>query len=196
MNRENTPEINAGSMADIAFLLLIFFLVTTTLQVDSGIQRKLPEKQAINNPIVIKDRNYLEININANNQLFIGETIIPIENLRALVLDFIDNGGGFDSKNKPCDWCNGNRSPKLSDHPTKAFITIKPARETAYKTYINVLDIINSVYMQLRNQLALNQFNTSYANLESQLKTTENEQETVEKIEFIRERYPILISDL
>jgi len=196
MKRFNIPEINAGSMADIAFLLLIFFLVTTTLNVDSGIPRKLPEKQAITTPIIIKDKNFLEININNKNELFIGERTVLIEDLNNIVLDFIDNGGGFDKNNKACNWCNGSKNPKLSDHPTKAFIAIKPARETEYKTYIQVLDIVNSVYMQLRNQLSLSEFNTTYSSLETQLNSNVNNEERKKKVEFIREKYPLLVSDL
>ena len=70
MARKELPEINAGSMADIAFLLLIFFLVTTTMDVDSGISRKLSEKPPENyDPPVVKMKNIFEININRNDQL-------------------------------------------------------------------------------------------------------------------------------
>ncbi len=65
MSKKENPEINAGSMADIAFLLLIFFLVTTTMDIDSGIFRKMPEKIS-SKPIIIKDKNILEVNLNKN----------------------------------------------------------------------------------------------------------------------------------
>ena len=61
----DTPEINAGSMADIAFLLLIFFLGTTTMDIDTGISRKLPEKQPEDvEPPILKEKNVFEVNIN------------------------------------------------------------------------------------------------------------------------------------
>ena len=77
MARRETPEINAGSMADIAFLLLIFFLVTTTMDVDSGISKKLSEKPPKDYvPPVIKQKNIFEVNINRNNELLVeGETM-------------------------------------------------------------------------------------------------------------------------
>ena len=59
MAKRDLPEINAGSMADIAFLLLIFFLVTTTMDVDTGISRKLPEKQDDVEPPILKEKTYL-----------------------------------------------------------------------------------------------------------------------------------------
>ena len=71
MSRKKTPEINAGSMADIAFLLLIFFLVTTTMDTDSGIIRKIPKKEKIADNILIKEKNILEVNINLKNELFV-----------------------------------------------------------------------------------------------------------------------------
>ena len=76
MSRKKSPEINAGSMADIAFLLLIFFLVTTTMNVDAGISKKIPEKITHETPINIKEKNILEVNINFNNQLFVDGKII------------------------------------------------------------------------------------------------------------------------
>ena len=70
MARRETPEINAGSMADIAFLLLIFFLVTTTMNVDSGISKKLSEKPPPDyKPPVIKEKNIFEVNINRNKKI-------------------------------------------------------------------------------------------------------------------------------
>ncbi len=59
MSRKESPEINAGSMADIAFLLLIFFLVTTTMNVDAGINRKIPKKEQNSSRLTIKDKNIL-----------------------------------------------------------------------------------------------------------------------------------------
>ena len=59
MARRSAPEVNAGSMADIAFLLLIFFLVTTTIETDSGINRKLPPTDEIEDPPIIKERNII-----------------------------------------------------------------------------------------------------------------------------------------
>ena len=61
MGRRSAPEVNAGSMADIAFLLLIFFLVTTTIETDSGINRKLPPMEEIIDPPIIKERNIFDL---------------------------------------------------------------------------------------------------------------------------------------
>ena len=70
MGRRSAPEVNAGSMADIAFLLLIFFLVTTTIETDSGINRKLPPMEEIIDPPIIKERNIFTVVVNKNNQIF------------------------------------------------------------------------------------------------------------------------------
>ena len=95
MARRETPEINAGSMADIAFLLLIFFLVTTTMNVDSGISKKLSEKPPPDyKPPVIKEKNIFEVNINRNNDLLVEGEIMVIDDLKEAAVKFIDNGGG------------------------------------------------------------------------------------------------------
>ena len=84
MARRDTPEINAGSMADIAFLLLIFFLVTTTMDVDTGISRKLPEKQPEDIvPPILKEKNVFEVNINRRNEILVeGDTYMKVDELR------------------------------------------------------------------------------------------------------------------
>ena len=83
MARRETPEINAGSMADIAFLLLIFFLVTTTMNVDSGISKKLSEKPPPDyKPPIIKEKNIFEVNINRNNDLLVEGEIMVIDELK------------------------------------------------------------------------------------------------------------------
>ena len=195
MSRKETPEINAGSMADIAFLLLIFFLVTTTMNVDLGIARKIPQKQ---DDIIIdvKERNILEVNINHKNELFVDEETILLRDLKQIAIDFIDNGGGLDFNKKPCNWCNGKQLTTSSDHPTKALISIQANRLTNYETYIEVLDILNSSYTHLRNRLSVKLYSQNYTSLLENFKKANNKDKIIEgKIKLIREKYPLLLSD-
>ena len=123
MARRDVPEINAGSMADIAFLLLIFFLVTTTMNVDSGINKKLSEKPPPDyEPPVIKQKNIFEVNINRNNELLVEGERMELKDLKEAAIKFIDNGGGV---GKP-----GKTEP-LVNHVT-----------TAKENKVNLLQII------------------------------------------------------
>lgn len=196
MSKRSLPEINAGSMADIAFLLLIFFLVTTTMDVDSGILRKIPEKQKKPQIIDIHARNILEVNINKNNEIYVEDEVVDISNLKKITLNFIDNGAGLDLDKKPCNWCQGKKDPTSSDHPKKAVVYISSDRQATYETYINVLDNINEAYTTLRNRLSKELYSTSYNELLGQFKKeTKNKEHIFEKIKLIREKYPLLVSD-
>ena len=196
MSRKESPEINAGSMADIAFLLLIFFLVTTTMNVDAGISRKIPQKQENPTDLDINERNVLEVNINKNNQLFIDGKIIKQQELKQIVINFIDNGGGLDINKKNCDWCEGAKDNTSSDHPSKAIIAIKTDRLTTYETYIASLNIINTAYAHLRNKLSVKLYHRNYDSLLEDFKKSNNSDKNIqEKIKLIREKYPLLISD-
>lgn len=88
MSRRQVPEINAGSMADIAFLLLIFFLVTTTMEVDQGISAILPQKMENQPPINIKERNVLNVKANKFDQLLVNGEPLEISALYAKTKEF------------------------------------------------------------------------------------------------------------
>ncbi len=201
MARRETPEINAGSMADIAFLLLIFFLVTTTMDVDSGISKKLSEKPPKDYvPPVIKERNIFEVNINRNNELLVENEPMKIEELKEAAIKFIDNGGGEGKvvdgvSTGPCDYCKGERSPASSDHPNKAVISVQSDRGTEYGMYIQVQNELLRAYTELRNRLALEKYNVSYNELEKAYKKDKNNEELKKKVEFIKTSYPQIVSD-
>ena len=201
MARRETPEINAGSMADIAFLLLIFFLVTTTMDVDSGISKKLSEKPPKDYvPPVIKERNIFEVNINRNNELLVEGENMTVEELKDAAVKFIDNGGGEGKivdgvSTGPCDYCKGARSDKSSDHPNKAIISVQSDRGTEYGMYIKVQNELLRAYTELRNALALEKYNTSYDVLEKAYKKDKTNEELKEKVEFVKSRYPQIVSD-
>ena len=150
MARRKAPEVNAGSMADIAFLLLIFFLVTTTIETDSGLNRKLPPMEDVVDPPIIKERNIFTVVVNKYNQLLVEEKPLELVNLRLEAVKFLDNGGG--KGEEACDYCLGNRDPDSSDNPDKAVISLKNDRETDYKVYIAVQNELVAAYNVLRNR--------------------------------------------
>ena len=150
MGKRMKQEVNAGSMADIAFLLLIFFLVTTTIETDSGLNRKLPPIEEIEDPPIIKEKNIFTVVVNKNNQLLVEEELVDISDLRALATEFLDNGGG--EGEDACEFCQGARDPKSSDNPEKAIISLKNDRETSYKVYIAVQNELVAAYNVLRDR--------------------------------------------
>ena len=156
MAKRSAPEVNAGSMADIAFLLLIFFLVTTTIETDSGINRKLPPIEDIEDPPIIKQKNIFTVVVNKNNQLLAEEELTEISDLRAMAVEFLDNGGG--EGEEACNYCQGTGNPKSSDNPDKAIISLKNDRETSYKVYIAVQNELVAAYNELRDREFLRLF--------------------------------------
>lgn len=151
MAKRSAPEVNAGSMADIAFLLLIFFLVTTTMEKDSGISRKLPPiDDTEQEDVVIKQKNIFTVLINNKDQLLVEDELMELKNVRAAAVEFLDNGG-----DGSCSYCKGTKNPSSSDNPDKAIISLKNARETSYAQYISVQNELVGAYNVLRNRRAL-----------------------------------------
>ena len=150
MAKRSAPEVNAGSMADIAFLLLIFFLVTTTIETDSGLNRKLPPMEDQVDPPIIREKNIFTVLVSKNDQLLVEEELVDIADLRSLAIAFLDNGGGVGDE--ACDYCQGERNEASSDNPDKAIISLKNDRETSYKVYIAVQNELVAAYNDLRNR--------------------------------------------
>ena len=152
MSRRSLPEINAGSMADIAFLLLIFFLVTTTMDVDTGLVRKLPAmpEEEILDDSQIKARNIYVVLVNAKDQLLVEEELMDISQLREGTKRFLDNWG---------------KDPNLSDNPQKAIVSLQNDRGTSYEMYISVQNELSAAYRELRDREAQKKFGVNYMEL-------------------------------
>ncbi len=128
-------EINASSMADIAFLLLIFFLVTTTIDVDKGILVKLPPWSNEPPPeMKLNSRNVFSVLVNANNDLLVRKEPADIAKLRERTKEFIANPSG---------------QADLAEKPTKAIISLKNDRGTSYETYLEVYNELKAAYSEL-----------------------------------------------
>jgi len=203
MAKRDVPEINAGSMADIAFLLLIFFLVTTTMDVDTGISRKLPEKQPEDapEPPKLKEKNVFVVTVNRNNDILVeGETFMTIDQIREEAIKFIDNGGGLGNpidgaEPAECDWCEGAKDPESSDHPNKAVISLESDRGTSYGTYISVQNELVGAYSDLRNRLAKKLYNESFDDMVKRSNNDASNEVLKERIENIKNKYPQIISE-
>lgn len=199
MARRDIGEINAGSMADIAFLLLIFFLVTTTMDVDSGIARKLPEKTDVQSDVIVKEKNVLDIVVNRNNQLLVENEYVKVTDVKRLAMKFIDNGGGLgtpvdDKPGEPCDYCGGEKDPNSSDHPSKAIISLQSDRGTSYGMYISIQNEIEGAYNELRNKLSKKLYGRSYDELLNDYKDNPSKS-LQDKIDDLKNKYPQIITE-
>lgn len=157
------PTVNAGSMADIAFLMLIFFLVTTTMDVDTGIMRTLspPLPDDIEIP-KIKERNIMNILVNNHDRLLVNGKPGNIKTLKDDVKLFMSI--------HPNDPNYPEISMKYIDglgdvQTSKGLISLKNARGTSYKMYITIQDQLALAFKELKNEYALKKFGRSYEKL-------------------------------
>ncbi|MGA0012107.1 MAG: ExbD/TolR family protein [Flavobacteriaceae bacterium] len=197
--RKGAPEVNAGSMADIAFLLLIFFLVTTTIETDAGLDRMLPPIEPPDTDVIIKQKNIFVVNINKNGQLLVEEQLMDIRDLRAAAIAFLDNGGSPSGTPEYCNYCKGKRDEKSSDSPQKAIISLKNDRETTYSTYITVQNELVAAYNDLRNREARRLYGREFTEMESEYLNPETSSsvrdELKEKVQKIQELFPQKLSE-
>jgi len=197
--RKGAPEVNAGSMADIAFLLLIFFLVTTTIETDAGLDRMLPPIEPPDTDVVIKQKNIFTVSINKSGQLLVEEELMNLEGLRDAAIAFLDNGGAPAGSPEYCNYCQGKRDASSSDNPQKAIISLKNDRETAYKTYITVQNELVGAYNDLRNRESRRLYNRDFTDMESEYLNPETpssvRDELKEKVQRIQELFPQKLSE-
>jgi biopolymer transport protein ExbD len=175
-----TQEINTGSMADIAFLLLIFFLVATTIETDTGIVRKLPQI-APPTPAPVHARDILVVLVNRDNKLMVEGREMIISELRRVTKEFIKNEYNLSDlpvvKNIEIDQLG--IVPVTTGH----IISLRTDRGTSYKMYIAVQNELTAAYNELRNELSLKTWNTPYEDLKGKKK------EAIDKV------YPLKISE-
>jgi len=198
MAKRAAPEVNAGSMADIAFLLLIFFLVTTTIEKDKGILRSLPPiDDSEVEPPIIKQKNLFIVLLNRRDQLLVEEEEMDIKDLRQAAIDFLDNGGDVNAAGERCDYCQGKRDASSSDHPDKAIISLKHDRETSYGKYIEVQNELVAAYNYLRNREAERLFNRTFQSMldEKSRNQFSPDEKLNEQIQRIKDMYPMKLSE-
>lgn len=197
MAKRAIPEINAGSMADIAFLLLIFFLVTTTMDVDQGISRKLPEIQPDKvDPPKLKEKNVFIVTLDRKGNILVeNETFMKVDEIKDAAFKFLDNGGGTDKDGNACDYCKGDKDPKSSDHPSKAIISLESARGTDYGIYIEVQNELVAAYNDLRDRLCKEKNGYSYKDLQKKAKDNPKSESLKEKVKEIKKMYPMILSE-
>lgn len=149
--QRSVPEINAGSMADIAFLLLIFFLVTTNIDSDKGIEMSLPPKlRGDETPPKLKERNVLEVLINSQDRLLVEDNELSISQLCERTKEFITNPGN---------------DPNFSEGPNKAVVSLKNDRGTSYGAYIAVQNELKRAYNELRNEASMSKYGIPFSEL-------------------------------
>jgi biopolymer transport protein ExbD len=161
-------RVNAGSMADIAFLLLIFFLVTTTILNESGITVKLPPWDTETDPPPVPPRNVLNVKLNAQNELMVENEQTDVKALRALTKQFI---------------LNPQNDPNLARSPKKAVISLQNDRSTHYATYLAVYNELKAAYHEIWDAAAKKQYGYAFDQLPKP-----NQKE-------IRNTYPMVISE-
>ncbi len=181
--KRKMPEVNATSTADIAFIMLIFFLITSTMDVDSGIIRRLPPPVAPDEKIdEINKRNLFEVRINAQDNLWAGNQYMDIIDLREATKHFIAN-----RSNDP------NLSDKKEVHipllggtymASKGIISLKNDRGTSYDMYVQVQNELTAAITELRNELSKDRFGVNFMDLVDE-----------EKIEAIQKAIPVAISE-
>ena len=183
--KRKTPGINGSSSADIAFMLLIFFLITTSMDTDKGLARRLPppvpKDQKKNEEMDIKKRNILVVLINSNNQILCNNEFIDIKQLREKVRTFIENP------------YNDEHMPEKTEVDVPFFgkqmvtknhvISLQNDRGTEYQAYIDVQNELAGAYNELRDEVSKKKFGKAFADLD------EDQQKAVQMI------YPQKISE-
>lgn len=143
-------EINAGSMADIAFLLLIFFLVTTTIASDQGIMVKLPLWESMMESEPLPDKNVFSVKVNVANDLLVEGKRMEMKELKNEAKTFI---------------MNPQKLPTMPSKPTRAVISLQNDRGTNYQTYLEVYNELKAAYNELWEEKAQEQFAMKYKHL-------------------------------
>lgn len=181
---KKVPEIPSASMADIAFMLLIFFLVTTTMDVDSGLERRLPppaDPNQVHTDIQINERNIFVVLVNAQDQLLVENEWLAVKDLRAKAMEFLDNPKNIASLPEK----EVKEIPFFG--PTEivknGVISLRNDFGTTYGMYLNVQNELVAAVNDLRDAKAMQKWSKKFKDL------NESQQDAIKMI------YPQKISE-
>ena len=184
MGKREVPELNQSSTADISFILLIFFLTTTSMDTDRGLARRLPpppEDNVEQDDTKVKERNVLQVRINAMDELMLGGDYAELSEVRARAKEFIENPENL--PNLP------DKSPRDIDLFGTVYITDKHVislqsdRGTSYSKYFEVQNELVAAYNELRDELSRRKFGKPFAELSEEQNLA------------VRQYYPMKISE-
>ncbi|MBQ5688659.1 MAG: biopolymer transporter ExbD [Bacteroidales bacterium] len=180
--KKKVPDLNAGSMADISFLLLVFFLVTTTMDTDTGITRRLPPP--IEDPemdVKVKERNIMNVMINKYDKLLVNGKPGDVATLKDLTKEFITP--------RP----NDEAAPEVEVKNielvgdvmlSKGVVSLQNDRGTSYVMYISVQNELARAFNEMKDEMSMKYFNQNYADLKDE-----------DKINAINKIVPVRISE-
>lgn len=168
------PEINSGSMADISFLLLTFFLLTSSINTDMGISRKLPPPIDPNvKPPEIKKRNIFTVLVNSNDQLLVNGSLGDVSTLKDRTIEFLTNPANDPNlPEKTIKYIDLLGNTEIS----KGVISLQNDRGTSYEMYIKVQNELTAAVNELRNKLSKEKFSKDFADL-----TSDSKKEAIQK---------------
>lgn len=182
---KKVPQINASSMADISFLLLIFFLVTTSMDVNQGLARRLPAPIPPDQKVEdtdINKRNLLVVKINSANQLMVQGQLMDVKQLREKAKEFIKNENDDAYFPKLYEEDFGEPIGVLK-YTKEHVISVQNDVDTRYQSYLDVQNELVAAYNELRDECARKYFHKGYNELD------EEQQKQVQKV------YPQKISE-
>ena len=203
--KRKVPEVDSTSTADIAFMLLIFFIVATTMSVDSGIIRKLPpiSDKPVEDDIKVKERNVFIVLLNRNNDLFVESAVLHVSELREKTKEFIANVSKKESlpemvllsvkrdkalSGKEPDKAKAAKYQRAIDalgdrYVSKGVVSLQNHRTTKYEAYIQVQDELMRAFNELKDELAKEVYGKVFSDLK------ESEQDHIKLV------YPLAISE-
>jgi biopolymer transport protein ExbD len=168
MAKRKTPGINTGSMADISFLLLTFFLLTSSINTEQGIPRRLPPPSDTDKPIdvQINKRNVFDVTVNFNDEIFANNEIVPLNQLTNRAKEFLENP--MNAANLP------EKEVKLienmGEYPiSKGVISLKNDQSTSYNMYVQVQNELQRAVNELRDKVSVQYFGKIYDKLDTAL---------------------------
>ena len=168
--KKNIPEINASSQADIAFTVLIFFLVVSTMDIDTGIVRVLPPMADPNvkqEDIKVKERNLLLVFVSGSGNIMAGGKVISLNALKDKAKEFILNP--LDDKDLPEKKVTDIEMPdgsKWSYPVSEGVISLQNTRDTSYQVYIQVQNELTRAFNEVRDEVAMGKFGKKFADLD------------------------------